>query len=81
MITIILSLILSFTVSSSPTDVEVMSQKYKQAKIEYLNSLYNEQDRKMSLLTNEEMEQCFQCALPGSECYTFPKYCFEGTSW
>ncbi|MEP2570351.1 MAG: hypothetical protein ABJI33_11920 [Balneola sp.] len=81
MITIILSLILTFTFPSTSADIEVMSQEYKQAKIEYLNSINPDQDRKMSLLTNEDREQCFQCALPGNECYTYPKTCFPGTSW
>lgn len=40
-----------------------------------------DQDRKMSLLTNAQLEVCFQCALPGSECYTYPYTCFEGSSY
>lgn len=45
------------------------------------NDPWTDQDKELSLLSNELEEVCFQCSLPGRECYTYPYTCFPGSSY
>lgn len=73
----ILILIIALSINPfSNVEIETLSTTFEEA---YFQP--NDQDRKMSLGSNELGEVCFSCHLPGSECYTYPATCFKGSSW